>query len=73
MIFSPSPSTKEELANLATATKSETALDVNATMGQIGPIVGHMEIVECEDSYLFCVFLPMDLLVDFAFLPTLKC
>ncbi|XVF06131.1 hypothetical protein REPUB_Repub06bG0021300 [Reevesia pubescens] len=58
MIFFPSPPIKEELANLAAATESGTALTGSAAMGQVGPIVGRMDIAECEDSYLFRVSLP---------------
>ncbi|XVF31308.1 hypothetical protein REPUB_Repub16aG0134600 [Reevesia pubescens] len=58
MIFFPSPPSKEELANIAAATKSGAALTGSAAMGHVGPIVGLMDIGECEDSYLFRVSLP---------------
>ncbi|XVE89709.1 hypothetical protein DITRI_Ditri20bG0017600 [Diplodiscus trichospermus] len=58
MIFFPSPPTKEELANIAAATKSGAALTGSSAMGQVGPIVGLRDIGECEDAYLFRVSLP---------------
>lgn len=58
MLFFPSPPTGEELANMAAATKSGAALTGSAAMGQVGPIIGLMDIAECEDSYMFRVSLP---------------
>ncbi|KAK6233143.1 hypothetical protein SCA6_003216 [Theobroma cacao] len=50
MLFFPSPPTREELANIAAATKSGAALTGSAAMGQVGPIIGLMDIAECEFS-----------------------
>ncbi|XWS58220.1 hypothetical protein CRYUN_Cryun08bG0016000 [Craigia yunnanensis] len=57
-MFFPTPPTKEELTNIAAATKSGAALTGSAAMGQVGPIVGLMDVGECEDSYMFRVSLP---------------
>ncbi|KAA8545092.1 hypothetical protein F0562_019876 [Nyssa sinensis] len=58
MIFLPSYPTMEEWEDISTATKSGTALTGSAAMGQIGPVIGLVDIGECEDSYLFRVSLP---------------
>ena len=58
MIIFPTPWTKGELVNIAAATKNGAALTGSAAMGQVGPIVGLMDISECEDSYPFRVSLP---------------
>lgn len=58
MIFLPSHPTKEEWINVLNATKSGCALTGTATMGQIGPSIGNIDIGESEDSYIFRVSLP---------------
>lgn len=58
MIFLPSHPTKQELADVIAATKNGFALTGSAAMGQVGPVVGKVDIGECEDSYLFRVSLP---------------
>ncbi|XP_034706025.1 alpha-crystallin domain-containing protein 22.3-like [Vitis riparia] len=57
-IFLPSHPTMEELKNIVAATRGGFALTGSAAVGQIGPAIGHMDIGECEDSYLFRVSLP---------------
>ena len=58
MIFLPSVPAKREWSNIVAATKSGFALTGSAAMGKVGPIIGLMDIGECEDSYLFRVSLP---------------
>ncbi|XP_061349466.1 increased DNA methylation 2-like [Gastrolobium bilobum] len=58
MLFLPSRPTKKEWSDIVAATKSGFALTGSAVMGQVGPIIGLMDIGECEDSYLFRVSLP---------------
>lgn len=58
MIFLPSHPTRKELSEIVAATKSGFSLTGSAAMAQVGPIIGHMDIGECEDSYLFRVSLP---------------
>ncbi|XP_030960479.1 increased DNA methylation 2-like [Quercus lobata] len=58
MIFLPSHPTKKEWTNIVAATKSGFALTGSAAMGQVGPVIGLMDIGECDDSYLFRVSLP---------------
>lgn len=56
-IFLSSHPTTEELKNMAAAAKGGFALTGTAAIGEIGPAIGHMDIGECEDSYLFRVSL----------------
>lgn len=58
MIFLPSYPAKKEWMNIVAATNSGFALTGTAAMGQVGPVIGLMDIGECEDSYLFRVSLP---------------
>ncbi|KAH7544182.1 hypothetical protein JRO89_XS15G0122600 [Xanthoceras sorbifolium] len=58
MIFLPSHPSKQEWADITAATKSGFALTGSAAMGNMGPIIGLMDVGECEDSYLFRVALP---------------
>ncbi|OMO99124.1 hypothetical protein COLO4_13501 [Corchorus olitorius] len=58
MLFFPSPPSREEMANIVAATKKGAALMGTAAMGKVGPIVGLMDIGECEDAYMFRVSLP---------------
>lgn len=57
-LFLPSRPTKKEWSNIVAATNSGFALTGSAAMGQIGPIMGLVDIGECEDSYLFRMSLP---------------
>lgn len=58
MLFLPRQPCEEDWANLVAATNSGFALTGTAAMGHVGPIIGLMDIGECEDSYLFRVSLP---------------
>ncbi|XP_044469182.1 alpha-crystallin domain-containing protein 22.3-like isoform X2 [Mangifera indica] len=58
MIFLASRPTKQEWTDITAAAKSGFALTGTAAMGRVGPIVGLMDIGECDDSYLFRVALP---------------
>ncbi|KAF5453987.1 hypothetical protein F2P56_023689 [Juglans regia] len=58
IIILPSHPTKKEWTNIVSATKSGLALTGSAATGQVGPVIGLMDIGECEDSYLFRVSLP---------------
>ncbi|KAJ7947283.1 Alpha-crystallin domain-containing protein 22.3 [Quillaja saponaria] len=58
MMYLPSHPTKDEWSNIVAATKSGFALTGSAAMGQVGPIMGLIDIGECEDSYLFRISLP---------------
>ncbi|XP_057757646.1 increased DNA methylation 2-like [Arachis stenosperma] len=58
MLFLPSHPTQKEWSDIVAATKNGFALTGSAVTGQVGPIIGLMDIGECEDSYLFRVSLP---------------
>ncbi|KAH7543093.1 hypothetical protein FEM48_Zijuj02G0146600 [Ziziphus jujuba var. spinosa] len=58
MIFFSSFTTKKDWENVMATTKAGVALTGSAAVGKIGPIIGLMDIGECEDSYLFRVSLP---------------
>lgn len=58
MMFLPSRPSREEWSNLVSTIKSGFALTGSAAKGQIGPVLGLMDIGESEDSYLFRVSLP---------------
>lgn len=58
MLFLPSRPTREEWIKIMNATKTGSALTGSAAMGQIGTVLGLIDIGECEDSYLFRVSLP---------------
>ncbi|KAK0599283.1 hypothetical protein LWI29_003907 [Acer saccharum] len=58
IIFLPSQPSKQEWADITAAVKSGFALTGSAAMGHVGPIIGLMDVGECEDSYLFRVALP---------------
>ncbi|EEF49808.1 increased DNA methylation 2 [Ricinus communis] len=58
MLFLPSCPKKEELTRIIAAGRSGFALTGSAAMGQVGPIIGLMDIGECEDSYMFRISLP---------------
>ncbi|TKY52202.1 Increased DNA methylation 2 [Spatholobus suberectus] len=58
MLFLPSRPSEKELSDIVAATNNGFALTGSAAMGQVGPVMGLMDIGECEDSYLFRVSLP---------------
>ncbi|KAK6915562.1 hypothetical protein RJ641_020679, partial [Dillenia turbinata] len=58
MVYFPSQPAKEELTNIISASKGGSVLTGSASMGQVGPVLGLMDIGECKDSYLFRVSLP---------------
>ncbi|GKV08946.1 hypothetical protein SLEP1_g20515 [Rubroshorea leprosula] len=58
IVFLQSHPTMQELADIVAATKTGFALTGSAALGNVGPIIGQMDIGECEDSYLFRVSLP---------------
>lgn len=58
MVFLPSRPSKRELSDIVSATKNGFAVTGSVAMGRVGPIVGLVDIGECEDSYLFRVSLP---------------
>lgn len=58
MLFLPSFPTKEEWSNLVASTNSGFALTGSAARGNLGPVLGLIDIGEAEDSYLFRVSLP---------------
>ncbi|KAF2307187.1 hypothetical protein GH714_025344 [Hevea brasiliensis] len=58
MVFLPSNTTKKEWDNIVVSAKSAVVLTGTAAMGQVGPIVGLMDIGECDDAYMFRVSLP---------------
>ncbi|KAL5835621.1 hypothetical protein ACOSQ4_015118 [Xanthoceras sorbifolium] len=57
-IFLPSHPSEQELANIIAATKGGFALTGSAAMGHVGPILGLMDVGECENSYMFRMALP---------------
>ncbi|XP_045804407.1 increased DNA methylation 2-like [Trifolium pratense] len=58
VLFLPSRPTKKEWSNVVAATKKGFGLTGSAAMGRVGPIMGLVDIGECEDSYLFRISLP---------------
>ncbi|CAL5208567.1 unnamed protein product [Lathyrus oleraceus] len=58
VLFLPSRPTKKEWSNIVAATKNGFALTGSAATGRIGPIIGLVDIGECEDAYLFRMSLP---------------
>ncbi|XP_020209970.1 increased DNA methylation 2 isoform X2 [Cajanus cajan] len=58
MLFLPSRPSQKELSDIVAATKNGVALTGSAAMGQVGPIIGLIDIGECEDAYLFRGSLP---------------
>lgn len=58
MVYLPRQPCEEDWANILAATNRGFALTGTAAMGHVGPIIGLMDIGECEDSYLFRVSLP---------------
>lgn len=58
VIFLSSFTTKKDWENIMATTKAGVALTGSAAVGKVGPIIGSMDIGECEDAYLFRVSLP---------------
>ncbi|KAK3199107.1 hypothetical protein Dsin_022522 [Dipteronia sinensis] len=58
IIFLPSQPSKQKWADITAAAKSGFALTGSTAMGHVGPIIGLMDVGECEDLYLFRVALP---------------
>ncbi|XP_057423985.1 increased DNA methylation 2-like [Lotus japonicus] len=58
MLFLPSRPTENEWSDIVAATKNGFGLTGSAAMGRAGPIIGLVDIGECEDSYLFRMSLP---------------
>ncbi|KAK9919768.1 hypothetical protein M0R45_028346 [Rubus argutus] len=58
MVFLPSLSTLEERNKILETNKSGVVLTGVAATGQVGPIIGKVDIGEADDSYLFRVSLP---------------
>jgi len=58
LFFLPSSADKEQLSDLIAATKNGVALTGTAAMGQVGQVVGLVDIGECDDAYYFRVSLP---------------
>ncbi|XP_050224902.1 alpha-crystallin domain-containing protein 22.3 [Mercurialis annua] len=58
MILLDSSTTRKEWDNILVSAKSAVALTGSAAMGMVGPVLGLMDIGECDDAYLFRVSLP---------------
>ncbi|KAL5068695.1 hypothetical protein RYX36_019582 [Vicia faba] len=58
VLFLPSRPTKKEWSDIVAATKNGFALTGSAATGRVGPIIGLVDIGECEDAYLFRMSLP---------------
>ncbi|KAK6911522.1 hypothetical protein RJ641_023615 [Dillenia turbinata] len=58
MVYFPSQPANEELTNIISASQGGPVLTGCTSMGQVGPVLGLLDIGECEDSYLFSVSLP---------------
>jgi hypothetical protein len=59
VLFLPSRPTKKEWSDVVAATKKGFGLTGSAAMARtVGPIIGLVDIGECEDSYLFRMSLP---------------
>lgn len=57
-LFLPSTPTKQVWAEITAATKTGFSVTGSAATGKVGPVVGLVDIGECEDSYMFRVALP---------------
>ncbi|XP_051123230.1 increased DNA methylation 2 [Andrographis paniculata] len=57
-LYLPSCPSKDDWSNLVHSVKCGFALTGSAARGQVGPVLGLMDIGESEDSYLFRVALP---------------
>lgn len=58
IVFLPSGPSEEECNNILAATKTGFALTGTAAMGQVRPLIGLLDIGECEDTYFFRMSLP---------------
>ncbi|KDP23534.1 hypothetical protein JCGZ_23367 [Jatropha curcas] len=58
ILFLPPFPSKEDLEKIVAAGKGGFALTGSAAMGQVGPIIGLMDIGECDDAYMFRISLP---------------
>ncbi|GKV08945.1 hypothetical protein SLEP1_g20514 [Rubroshorea leprosula] len=58
IIFLPSHSTRNELDAMMATTQSGVALTGSAAMGNVGPLLGSVDIAESYDAYYFRVSLP---------------
>lgn len=58
IIFFSSFTTKKDWETIMATSKAGVALTGSAAMGKVGPVIGLMDIGECDDSYLFRVSLP---------------
>lgn len=58
LIFLPSYSSREELENIISKTKTGVALTGVAALGKVGTGIGAVDIAESDDSYTFRVALP---------------
>lgn len=58
LLFLPSRPTKQVWAEITAATKTGFSVTGSAATGMVGPVVGLVDIGECEDSYMFRVALP---------------
>lgn len=58
LIFLPSYSSREELENIISETKTGVALTGVAALGKVGTGIGAVDIAESDDSYTFRVALP---------------
>ncbi|XP_031119908.1 increased DNA methylation 2-like [Ipomoea triloba] len=58
MIVLPTPPSKEEWRDIVSSTKGGYSISGSAANGQMGPVLGLVDIGESEDSYLFHVSLP---------------
>ncbi|KAG9160886.1 hypothetical protein Leryth_008702 [Lithospermum erythrorhizon] len=57
-LFLPARPSEEEWSNIAAATKNGVALTGSAATVHVGPVLGLLDIGECDDSFLFHVSLP---------------
>lgn len=58
VLFLPARPSEEEWSNIAAATKNGVALTGSAATVHAGPVLGLLDIGECDDSFLFHVSLP---------------
>jgi hypothetical protein len=58
MVFFPSQTTQKVLDDIMDSARNGIGLAGSAATGNVGPIVGAMDIGESDDAYLFRVSLP---------------
>lgn len=58
LVILPSRPSREELGHIVETVRNAYALTGSAAKGQVGPVIGLMDVGESEDSYLFRVALP---------------